>query len=154
MPDLKPSKVLLVDDEYLALDLLEEFLRQLPQASLVAKCKSAMEAMTVLQGQEVDVMFLDVQMPSLSGIDFLKGLHAPPATVFTTAYRDFAVDAFELRATDYLVKPFSFARFARSFIIYKIFLPRFARSFYYLQNSQKSQGGFLRRGGVLIQTPW
>ncbi len=111
---LSPLRVLLVDDEYLALNLLEEFLSQVPNTDLVGKCKSAIEAMTILTQQSVDVMFLDIQMPTLSGVDFLKGLQSPPATIFTTAYRDYAVEAFELRATDYLVKPFSFARFAQA----------------------------------------
>ena len=105
------TQILLVDDEYLALNLLEEFLSQIPHTQVVAKCKTALEAMTVLRRDPVDVMFLDIQMPTLSGVDFLKGLDNPPATVFTTAYRDYAVEAFELQAVDYLVKPFSFARF-------------------------------------------
>jgi DNA-binding LytR/AlgR family response regulator len=110
-----PTRVLLVDDEYLALNLLEEFLSQMPNTQLVGKCKSALEAMEVLRRETVDVMFLDIQMPSLSGVDFLQSLEHPPATIFTTAYRDYAVEAFALRATDYLVKPFSFARFAQAF---------------------------------------
>ena len=107
----QPTRILLVDDEYLALNLLEEFLQQIPATLVVAKCKTALEAMSVLRQGAIDVMFLDIQMPSLSGVDFLKGLSNPPATIFTTAYRDYAVEAFELQAEDYLVKPFSFARF-------------------------------------------
>lgn len=110
-----PLRVLLVDDEYLAISLLEEFLSQIPHTQLLGKCKSAIEAMSFLHEQPVDIMFLDIQMPTLSGVDFLKGLDEPPATIFTTAYRDYAVEAFELKATDYLVKPFSFARFAQAF---------------------------------------
>ncbi|MEL6657144.1 MAG: LytTR family DNA-binding domain-containing protein [Bacteroidota bacterium] len=105
------TRILLVDDEYLALNLLEEFLNQIPGTSVVAKCKTALDAMRILREEEVDVMFLDIQMPTLSGVDFLKGLSNPPAAIFTTAYRDYAVEAFELQAVDYLVKPFSFARF-------------------------------------------
>ncbi|MEL7247630.1 MAG: response regulator transcription factor [Bacteroidota bacterium] len=105
------TRILLVDDEYLALNLLEEFLNQIPGTSVVAKCKTALDAMRILREKEVDVMFLDIQMPTLSGVDFLKGLSHPPATIFTTAYRNYAVEAFELQAVDYLVKPFSFARF-------------------------------------------
>lgn len=107
-------KILLVDDEYLALNLLEGYVKQVPGTEIVAKCKSALEALEVLRQQEVDVMFLDIQMPNLSGVEFLKGLDKAPATVFTTAYRDFAVDAFELSAIDYLVKPFPFARFLQA----------------------------------------
>lgn len=107
-------RILLVDDEYLALNLLEGYVQQVPGARLIAKCKSALEAMDVLQQEEVDILFLDIQMPSLSGIDLLKSLDRPPATVFTTAYRDYAVDAFALNAVDYLVKPFSFSRFLQA----------------------------------------
>jgi DNA-binding LytR/AlgR family response regulator len=107
-------RILLVDDEYLALSLLEGYVQQVPGAKLVAKCKSALEALEVLQQEEVDIMFLDIQMPSLSGVDLLKSLDKPPATVFTTAYRDYAVDAFALNAVDYLVKPFSFSRFLQA----------------------------------------
>ncbi|WP_367388726.1 LytR/AlgR family response regulator transcription factor [Lewinella sp. LCG006] len=111
---LNIPRILLVDDEYLALNLLEGYVQQVPGAKLVAKCKSALEAMEVLQQEEVDILFLDIQMPSLSGLDFLKSLAKPPATIFTTAYRDYAVDAFALNAIDYLVKPFSFSRFLQA----------------------------------------
>jgi DNA-binding LytR/AlgR family response regulator len=107
-------RILLVDDEYLALNLLEGYVQQVPGAKLITKCKSALEALDVLQQEEVDIMFLDIQMPSLSGVDFLQSLDKPPATVFTTAYRDYAVDAFALNAVDYLVKPFSFSRFLQA----------------------------------------
>ncbi|MGH1438150.1 MAG: LytR/AlgR family response regulator transcription factor [Lewinella sp.] len=110
----KTTKILLVDDEYLALNLLESYVQQVPGTRLIAKCKSALEAMEVLRQEEVDIMFLDIQMPSLSGVDFLKGLEKRPATVFTTAYKDYAIDAFNLNAVDYLLKPFSFPRFLQA----------------------------------------
>ncbi len=107
--------ILLVDDEYLALNLLEEYLKQIPDAHLVAKCKSPMDALNVLQKENIDILFLDVQMPGLSGISLLRSLPDPPATIFTTAYREHAVDAFELSAVDYLVKPFPFERFLKAY---------------------------------------
>lgn len=107
--------VLLVDDEYLALNLLEEYLKQIPDAQLVAKSKSPMEAMDILQQQKIDILFLDVQMPGLSGVSLLRSLSNPPATIFTTAYREHAVEAFELSAVDYLVKPFPFERFLKAY---------------------------------------
>ncbi len=111
----KPIRILLVDDEYLALQLLEEYLGRLPNVELVDKCKSALVAMNVLQKEVVDLVFLDIQMPSLSGVELLKSLAHPPVVVFTTAYREFAADAFDLNAADYLVKPFPFERFLQAF---------------------------------------
>ena len=107
-------KVLIVDDEYLALNLLEEFLNQIPGTSVVANCKTALDAMRSLREKEVDVMLLDIQMPTLSGVDFLKGLSHPPASIFTTAYRDYAVESYELEVVDYLLKPITFTRFFKS----------------------------------------
>ena len=111
----KPYQVLLVDDEYLALELLENYLQHIPNVSIVDKCKSPLRALEILRQQQVDILFLDVQMPSLSGVDLLKTLDEPPLTIFTTAYRDYAVEAFDLSAVDYLVKPFSLSRFLQAF---------------------------------------
>ncbi len=107
-------RVLLVDDAYLALNLLEEFVGRVPGMVLVDKCKSPMVALDLLQTQPIDILFLDIQMPTLSGMSLLKSLVHPPATIFTTAYREYAADAFELSAIDYLVKPFSFERFLQA----------------------------------------
>ncbi len=107
-------KTLLVDDEYLALNLLEEFSRQVPELSILEKVKSPMRALEILQQQSVDLLFLDIQMPSLAGHQLLKVLPHPPVTVFTTAYSEYAHEAFELHAVDYLLKPFSFERFLQA----------------------------------------
>lgn len=107
-------KVLLVDDEYLALDLLENFVKQVPDLELVAKVKSPMTAIDILHKEEIDLLFLDIQMPTLSGINLLKTLKKKPITIFTTAYSEHAVDAFGLNAVDYLLKPFSFERFLQA----------------------------------------
>lgn len=111
---MNPIRTLIVDDEYLALQLLENYINQIEGLSLVAKIKSPIQALEVLQNQEVDLLFLDIQMPGLSGINLLQTLHRPPVTVFTTAYADFAVNAFNLNAVDYLLKPFSFERFLQA----------------------------------------
>lgn len=111
---MNPIRTLIVDDEYLALQLLETYISQIEGLSLVAKIKSPIQALEVLQNQEVDLLFLDIQMPGLSGINLLQTLHRPPVTVFTTAYADFAVNAFNLNAVDYLLKPFSFERFLQA----------------------------------------
>ncbi|KOY88288.1 chemotaxis protein CheY [bacterium 336/3] len=107
-------KVLLVDDEYLALNLMEEYIKQLEDFIIVDKVKQPLKAIEVLQNQEIDILFLDIQMPLLSGTNLLKVIKNPPLTIFTTAYTEFAVEAFELNAVDYLVKPFSFERFLQS----------------------------------------
>ncbi len=104
-------RTILIDDEFLALNLLEEFTKQFPQLEVVGKFKSALDAAAFMRDNDVDVMFLDIQMPHLSGNQFLKTLSHPPVTIFTTAYSDYAVEAFSLNAVDYLLKPFSFERF-------------------------------------------
>jgi len=107
-------KTLLLDDEYLALDLLEEFLSRLDGYEIVAKLESPVEALKVLQLESIDLMFLDIQMPVLSGANLLRSIPNPPVTIFTTAYDDYAVEAFELNVVDYLRKPFSFNRFVQA----------------------------------------
>lgn len=107
-------KTLLVDDEFLALNLLEEFTKKVPDMEIVDKVKSPMKALDLLQQKPVDLLFLDIQMPTLSGNQLLKTLKNPPLTIFTTAYSEYAIEAFELQAVDYLLKPFSFERFLQS----------------------------------------
>ncbi len=107
-------KTLLVDDEYLALNLLETFILEIPELEIVDKVKSPVKALEVLAETPVDLLFLDIQMPTLSGNNLLRTLPRPPVTIFTTAYADFAVEAFNLNAADYLLKPFSFERFLQA----------------------------------------
>ncbi len=102
---------LIVDDEELARELIESHLSQLDGFNIIASCASAIEASAVLKSQHVDLMFLDIEMPVLKGTDFYRNLLNKPNVIFTTAYRDYAVDGFELDAVDYLLKPIVFARF-------------------------------------------
>lgn len=104
-------KCLIVDDEDLARELIETHLSQLNGYDVVASCASAIEANVVLKEQLIDLMFLDIEMPVLKGTDFYKNLTQKPKVIFTTAYRDYAIDGFELNAVDYLLKPIVFARF-------------------------------------------
>lgn len=106
--------VIIVDDEPLALDILENFIKNIPDLKLVARCSNAIEANQVVASHKIDAMFLDIQMPQMTGIEFLKSLVHPPLVVFTTAYPNFAVDGFDLDVTDYLLKPISFERFFKS----------------------------------------
>lgn len=107
-------KVIIVDDEPLAQDVLETYIEKIPELKLVGKCNNALEANELLKKEAVDLMFLDIQMPQLSGIDFLKTLNKPPLVVFTTAFSNYAVEGFELNALDYLLKPISLERFMKA----------------------------------------
>lgn len=107
-------KAIIVDDEPLALEIMETYIQQIPDIQLVKKCENAFEANEVLKTQQIDLMFLDIQMPQLSGIDFLKTLSNPPSVIFTTAYPDYAVEGFDLNAVDYLLKPISLERFLKA----------------------------------------
>lgn len=104
-------KCLIIDDEDLARELIESHLAQLKDFELVASCASALEARRILQEQPIDLLFLDIEMPVLKGTDFFKSLLNKPSVIFTTAYRDYAIDGFELNAVDYLLKPITFSRF-------------------------------------------
>lgn len=103
-----------VDDEPLALDLLEDNIRQVPYLELVAKCADAFEAIKVLQEQEVDLIFLDIQMPGLTGLQFIQSLAHKPMIILITAYEKYALEGFELDVTDYLVKPVALPRFIKA----------------------------------------
>lgn len=105
---------IIVDDEPLARQLLESYIVQLPGVSCVAVCQNAAEAFMVLHQQPVDVVFLDIQMPGINGLSFIKSLRTYPKVIFTTAYPNYAVEAFELEAVDYLLKPITFERFAKA----------------------------------------
>lgn len=105
---------MIVDDEPLALDVLETFIGRLDNLELVCRCNNAVEAYSCLQSEHIDLLFLDIQMPKLTGIDFLKSLAHPPKVIFTTAYRDYAVEGFELNVVDYLLKPIAFERFLKA----------------------------------------
>lgn len=111
MPEEKKIQCLIVDDEPLAQKVIEKYLSDLPNYELIAKCSSAMDAMQVLNKTTIDIMFLDINMPKISGISFLKTLKNPPKVIMTTAYREYALESYELDVIDYLHKPFSFERF-------------------------------------------
>ena len=107
-------KCIIIEDEPLALNILKKYISDHPSLELVAICSDALEAQTILTQQNIQLLFLDINLPKLSGINFIKTLIHPPLVIFTTAYPEFAVEGFELNAVDYLLKPFSFERFLKA----------------------------------------
>ena len=107
-------KCIIVDDEPLAQDVLKDYVEACPELELLAVCKNALEAGEIMHSQEVDLLFLDVNMPRLTGINFVKSLNHTPLFIFVTAYPEFAVEGFEVDAVDYLLKPVAFERFRKA----------------------------------------
>jgi len=105
---------LIVDDEPLAQDVLENYVKQTPELALAGISNNAIEALEKMRHNKVDLIFLDIQMPEITGIDFLRSLKDPPMVIFSTAYQNYAVEGFELNAIDYLLKPFSYDRFVKA----------------------------------------
>jgi DNA-binding LytR/AlgR family response regulator len=107
-------RCLLIDDEPPALKVLARYISSINGLEIVGQCRNAIEALDILHQKTVDVIFLDIKMPRILGTEFLKNLTHPPKVIFVTAYREYAVDGFELDAVDYLVKPVSFERFFKA----------------------------------------
>ena len=107
-------RCLLVDDEPIALDVMASYVRRVDALELAGQCRSAVEAFTILQNKPIELLFLDIQMPQLSGLDLLRTLPNPPKTIITSAYREYALDGYELDVLDYLVKPIPFERFMKA----------------------------------------
>jgi DNA-binding LytR/AlgR family response regulator len=111
---MHPLKCLIIDDEPLAQNVIENYLKNVDYIDLIAKCDNALTALTWIKKQKIDLIFLDISMPFISGIDFIKTLQNPPAIILTTAHKEFAVESYELNVLDYLLKPISFERFLKA----------------------------------------
>lgn len=107
-------RCLIVDDERLACELIAEYISKIPELELIGVKNNAIAAKSVLEQQPVDILFLDIQMPDLTGLELLRILKKPPAVILTTAYSEYAVESYELDVVDYLVKPFEFERFFKA----------------------------------------
>lgn len=110
----KKINCLAVDDEPPALQVIEKYVTSIPALQLTATCNNAVDALAILQNNEIDLLFLDIQMPYILGTDFMRTLSNPPKVIFTTAFRKYALEGFDLDAVDYLLKPISFERFLKA----------------------------------------
>lgn len=107
-------KCLIVDDEVIAQNIIEGYIEPLDQFQLIGKCSNALEANNLLNNQSIDLIFLDLEMPNINGLAFLKNLSNPPKVIITTAYREYAIEGFDLDVVDYLLKPISHERFLKA----------------------------------------
>jgi len=137
---------IIVDDEPASREVLKKYIGDTEMLNLVAACKNAIEANETLKKESIQLMFLDINMPKISGIQLLKSLSAPPKVIFTTAYPEYAIDGFELDAVDYLLKPFSFERFLKSVNKYSYLTAK--------ETAQKNRTIFLKSEKKLSKIYW
>ncbi|MBN1924685.1 MAG: response regulator transcription factor [Prolixibacteraceae bacterium] len=137
----KKYKCLIVDDEPVAIRILKSHLSHFSAFELVAGCTNPIEALSFLQKGDIDLVFLDIEMPVLTGLELIKTLSVPPCIIFTTAHRNFAVEAFEIEALDYLLKPITLERFAKS-----------VNRFIELKKQPEPEGGKDDAGVIIIKS--
>lgn len=140
---------LIIDDEHIAHDIIKKYCDLLPNMQLMKNCYTALEAIEYLNGHTVDLIFLDLNMPKLKGFEFLKTLNNPPKTIVTTAYKEFALEGYELNISDYLLKPFGFERFLKA--INKTFSSPTVPGTASVKNNDISNRIFLRSNKKYIQ---
>ena len=147
-PEQQPLKCLIVDDEQIAIKGIANHISKLDFLTVNATCSSALEARGILENQSIDLMFLDINMPYLSGIDFLKSLDEAPLTILTTAYSEYALEGYQLNVVDYLLKPISFQRFFQA-------VTKAAQLL--LQNNgieETTREMYIRQGDAFTQISW
>ncbi|MFC7523227.1 LytR/AlgR family response regulator transcription factor [Parapedobacter sp. GCM10030251] len=141
---MKRIDCIIVDDEPIAISILEKHIIRNGELQLLAKCPNALEAFDVLLTKQVDLMFLDIRMPSINGIDFLKSLKHPPKVIFTTAFSEHAIDGYELDAVDFLLKPITYERFSRG-------IERFLHKSPLKEPEEKKDYSFFKISGQLVK---
>lgn len=152
-PEQQPLKCLIVDDEQIAIKGIANHISKLDFLTVNATCSSALEARGILENQSIDLMFLDINMPYLSGIDFLKSLDEAPLTILTTAYSEYALEGYQLNVVDYLLKPISFQRFFQA--VTKA--AHIFRTQLLLQNNgieETTREMYIRQGDAFTQISW
>ena len=147
----KKINCLIVDDEPMAREILENHLKRIDSVEVAGSCKNAIEAFNMLNTYDIDLIFLDINMPEISGLSFAKSIDKNIKVIFTTAYREYALDGFDLKAVDYLLKPISFDRLIQSISKYQNehVLPRFDQQFE--PNTEKSDFIFVRSDRKMIK---
>lgn len=142
---MKPIKCIIIDDEPIAIEYLREYVNTIPELLLIGTYQNAKEALPPIQKQEVDLIFIDIEMPEISGLEFVKTLEKAPAIIFTTAYPQYAVEGFNLNAVDYLLKPIGLERFKQAIqkvhkeISIQSGLQPIQNKFIFLKNGYKSE---------------
>lgn len=137
-------KCIAIDDEPLALNIIKDYVERVPFLTLEGIFTSALEVAQFVISHKIDLMFVDIQMPHLSGLDFIKTLPEPPMVIFTTAYSEYALEGFEINAIDYLLKPFSFERFLKAVQkAHELYLLRNKNSSTYTNNKNENDDRFI-----------
>jgi len=144
---------LIVDDEELALNVLEKYISTLPSLRLAGKCENALDAITFLHKNQVDLLFLDLNMPELGGLDMLKTLSDPPLVILTTAYSEFALESYEFGVVDYLLKPIKLERFIKA-VNKAVGLLRSYQPAGQESNTDKSGSIFVKEDHITYQISW
>lgn len=149
---MSPLKCLIVDDELIATKIIANYAGKLDFLQVEAVCSSSVEAAGMLQNKEIDLMFLDINMPRLSGIEFLESLDKAPLTILTTAYSEYALEGFRLHVVDYLLKPFSFQRFFRA--VQKANDLFRSRLLLQKNEEEKTTDIYIRQGDAFLRINW
>lgn len=142
---------LIVDDEPMAREVLQNHLAKVDNIKVIASCKNALEAFKCLSSSDIDLIFLDINMPEISGLDFAKAINDHQKVIFTTAYREYAVEGFDLRAVDYLLKPIAFDRLLQSIHKYMNEQPTIIKSEAILQEEERNDFFFVRSDRKMIK---
>ena len=142
---MRKISCVIVDDETMARVVLASFVDKIPNLELVKSCKNAMEAFEVVNQQKIDIFFLDINMPDISGLSLAKTINQKSKIIFTTAYREYAVDGFNLQAVDYLLKPIPFDRFLQA-------INRYFEGVYFIENEIKTEESTLKNDFIFVRS--